>query len=62
MFILDSVIQNDEAEYNIERSRRSVAPNRRSEIRSMSPEDRPSCPPGQVINILRYKNHEKLSK
>uniref|UniRef100_K1QTG3 Xaa-Pro aminopeptidase 1 n=1 Tax=Magallana gigas TaxID=29159 RepID=K1QTG3_MAGGI len=55
-----TVIQNYDVEEIKERHRRSVSTDRRSVIRNISPEDRPSCPPGQSEYTSRYDQRRKF--
>lgn len=55
-----AVIQNYDVEEIKERHRRSVSTDRRSEIRDISPEDRPSCPPGQIYPPNRVNSTQRL--
>ncbi|XP_048766480.2 xaa-Pro aminopeptidase 1-like isoform X2 [Ostrea edulis] len=42
------------------RSKRALSPGRRAEIKNMSPNNRPSCPPGQSVPPTRVNTTERL--
>lgn len=58
--VYGGVIQNYDVEEIKERHRRSVSTDRRSEIRDISPEDRPSCPSGQISPPNRVNSTQRL--
>nr|XP_022293537.1 xaa-Pro aminopeptidase 1-like isoform X1 [Crassostrea virginica] len=51
------ILQDDAHHY---RTKRSISPSRRTEIRNMSPNDRPSCPPGQTVPPTRVNTTVRL--
>ncbi|XP_052709369.1 uncharacterized protein LOC128184084 isoform X3 [Crassostrea angulata] len=61
-FLLAEGLQRLADEHQHQRARRSVSPNRRAEIRNMSPTDRPSCPEGQTVPQTRVNTAERLVK
>lgn len=61
-FLLAEGLQILADEHPHQRARRSVSPNRRAEIRNMSPTDRPSCPEGQTVPPTRVNTTERLAK
>lgn len=58
--IYGEVIQNYEVGEIKERHRRAVSTDRRSELRNISPQDRPSCPPGENTPPNRINSTRRL--